>query len=203
MSFARLALVELQLVLKCLDTPSILAAARCYRFTLAAASHPFAWIHAPPPRVCSLTPNLPVLLSRSLLRFVRGVDMRWIIVSLADDRFVHYQQELKTICSLPSILQFDTLSRGGLPLAPVLGLPCFQNLQSLAHDSCDDPELGAALPRLLRLHTLRIQEPIREALLESFQNIPSLTDLHVDLSRTNISRQPTSLPLATAGNSNS
>jgi len=41
--FDRLATVELQLIMRCCDQPTLIALARCSRFTLAAASHPFAW----------------------------------------------------------------------------------------------------------------------------------------------------------------
>jgi Ran GTPase-activating protein (RanGAP) involved in mRNA processing and transport len=41
--FDRLATVELQLIMRCCDKRTLLALARCSRFALAAASHPFAW----------------------------------------------------------------------------------------------------------------------------------------------------------------
>jgi Ran GTPase-activating protein (RanGAP) involved in mRNA processing and transport len=41
--FSRLATVELQLIMRCCDQFTLLALARCSRFTLAAASHPFVW----------------------------------------------------------------------------------------------------------------------------------------------------------------
>jgi len=60
MSLQSLAVVELQLVMQCLDRLSLLALARCSRALLAAALHPFPWKHVvvdlrcsgsePPPR---------------------------------------------------------------------------------------------------------------------------------------------------------
>jgi len=41
--FARLATVELQLIMRCCDQPTLIALARCSRFALAAASSPFVW----------------------------------------------------------------------------------------------------------------------------------------------------------------
>ena len=41
--FGRLAAVELQLVMRCCDQSTLIALARCSRFALAAASHPFVW----------------------------------------------------------------------------------------------------------------------------------------------------------------
>ena len=46
MSLQRLATVELQLIMQCCDAQSLLALARCSRFTFAAASNPFAWRRA-------------------------------------------------------------------------------------------------------------------------------------------------------------
>jgi len=51
MSFDQLAAVELQLLMRCCDAQSLLALARCSRFTLSAASNPFAWRFLSPPSV--------------------------------------------------------------------------------------------------------------------------------------------------------
>ena len=50
-NFQRMATVELQLVMQHCDAQSLLALARCSRFTFAAASNSFAWRCAPPVRV--------------------------------------------------------------------------------------------------------------------------------------------------------
>lgn len=51
MSFDQLAAVDLQLLMRCCDAQSLLALARCSRFTLSAASNPFAWRFLSPPSV--------------------------------------------------------------------------------------------------------------------------------------------------------
>jgi len=53
MSLQSLAVVELQLVMQCLDRLSLLALARCSRALLAAASHPFPWQHIESDLACA------------------------------------------------------------------------------------------------------------------------------------------------------
>jgi len=82
MPLTSLAAVELQLVMQCLDRPSLLALARCNRALLAAASHPFAWQCMP--AVLSLRcaggeplpPSLPVRFFRAAANWVAAAGRR-------------------------------------------------------------------------------------------------------------------------------
>lgn len=76
MSLSSLHTIELQLCMHTLDQQSLLQFARCSRATLAAASAPFAWLHHVA-TICTVQPKLDRL-SGSLLRFARGVHLRWL-----------------------------------------------------------------------------------------------------------------------------
>jgi hypothetical protein len=81
-SFARLAAIEVQLVMQHCDQRSLISLARCSRLTFEAASHPFAWrgaspvivdvfrslrlLRQTPPRLCSLA-----VLDSSIRRLLR------------------------------------------------------------------------------------------------------------------------------------
>ena len=77
--FSRLAAVELQLIMRCCDQSTLLALARCSRFTLAAASSPFAWQLLSP---INLQCDWPLLLSKSLLRHA-DIRVTWRLLSAA------------------------------------------------------------------------------------------------------------------------
>jgi hypothetical protein len=69
MNLSHLATVEMQLIMHFLDHASLLALARCSRFTLACASADFAWQSLSPLPVL-VRPDLNSLLEHSLIRFV-------------------------------------------------------------------------------------------------------------------------------------
>ena len=77
--FDRLAAVELQLIMRCCDQSTLIALARCSRFTLTAASSPFVWQLLLPVDVRC---DWPLELSgrpqpeRSLLRH-EGINVTW------------------------------------------------------------------------------------------------------------------------------
>jgi hypothetical protein len=85
--FSRLATVELQLVMRCCDQPTLIALARCSRFALAAASSPFVWQPQPP---ITLQCDWPLQLSErlrtenSLLRHA-DISVTWRLRSKAAD----------------------------------------------------------------------------------------------------------------------
>jgi hypothetical protein len=93
MSLSTLATVELQLIMHCCDISSLLALARCSRFTLAAASDCFAWKCAPPLAVQWIMLYQPptyviVQIFSSLVRLGR-ISLTWHLSpqSLAQDDF--------------------------------------------------------------------------------------------------------------------
>ena len=65
---SRLATVELQLIMQCCDVKSLLALARCSKFTLACADSQFAFKYSNELNVTSHEPNLAQKLSSPLLR---------------------------------------------------------------------------------------------------------------------------------------
>ena len=83
--FDRLALVELQLIMRCCDQSTLIALARCSRFTLAAASHPFVWQPLSPIALqcdCPLQLSDRLLAKHSLLRHA-DISVTWRLRSNA------------------------------------------------------------------------------------------------------------------------
>jgi Ran GTPase-activating protein (RanGAP) involved in mRNA processing and transport len=83
--FSRLATVELQLIMRCCDQPTLIALARCSRFALAASSSRFVWQPQPP---ITLQCDWPLELSErlrtatSLLRYA-DINVTWRLRSKA------------------------------------------------------------------------------------------------------------------------
>lgn len=107
MSFGRLATVELQLVMHCCDRKSLLTLARCSRFTLRAASDPFAWRALSPLSFYSTRAGLADDLRTPLLRhfFVR------LLWQAGGDPNEPGDDELASLLSVPRITALDALRR--------------------------------------------------------------------------------------------
>jgi len=168
MSFQRLAVVEVQLVMQMCDLQSLLALAQCSRATLAAASHPFVWRGLPPLLVSSseLERVAPAALSASLLRFC-DVALRcpprvprWLIGAAADSQT---EDTLRLIESIPRLRALDVLRFKGLRLdhwRRMLAHPALRTLTALrvgAGDRHDDGGVGGALIPLLAAHCSQLQ----------------------------------------------
>jgi hypothetical protein len=102
MSISILATVELQLIMHCCERKSLLALARCCRFTLAAASELFAWKHANPP-VSELGDDHPLAsivssVSSSLVRF-GSIEVDFRLSRQHVDSLV--VEDFNRLCSLP------------------------------------------------------------------------------------------------------
>jgi len=167
-----LAAVELQLALQWLDSRSRLAAARCSRRLLQAASAPFAWRDAPPMAVtakqlAAAPPDSPLL--------------RLIPLSLHLGRS-DSPADLTRIAQLPTIgvreLRLRHFGwREDSPLSSLLQRAALQSLQVISAPVTDIPphalRLVAQLPRLRSLSLLSSHEEV----VESLRAAPALTHL--------------------------
>lgn len=170
---AALAKVELQLVMHFLDCRSLLFFARSSRWLYAAADFDFAWKHAPPPRLLFSANrlSLPHQLSRSLLRHLSSVAVRWEGVWPGQSSACAYLATLLQILRI-STLQFNYME---------LNMAQWQQLgESRALDSLTGLELSWSRAPVGFLHHLT--------------RLPRLSSLSLDCYSTNNTDSLAELP---------
>ena len=130
--FRRLATVELQLIMQHCDQRTLLALARCSRFTLSAASHPFAWRALSPLSFPTTVADLGGRLRGSRLLAHCDVALRWQPPTnwwqpAVDDA------ELAAIESVPRLVELDTRARNvkSAELRRLLSHPALAGLTTL------------------------------------------------------------------------
>jgi hypothetical protein len=108
MSLSNLAVVELQLIMHCLDKSSVLQLARCSRFTLSCASTPFAFQTLSPVffEVHELDANLGLQLGASLLRHCQ-IQLRWLRPAVNYTQPPLTELELSSIEAIPNLVSLD------------------------------------------------------------------------------------------------
>jgi hypothetical protein len=186
--FSRLANVELQLVMQCLDQQSLIRFARCDKDTLATASLPFAWSALPLLRIDVQRAELGVSqwLDSPLLRhtatslrlgYVSGMDrqMAWLT------RQVHALPRLRALHST-LMHEVDRLLPGlfGQPVFPLAGLRSLYVRDDIGSQLVRT--LATYCPHLstLHVHLPRAAPAYPGAFLGLLSQMAQLTDLHVD-----------------------
>ena len=172
-SLDRLATVELQLILQCLDKRSKLRSARCSRQLLQAADHPFAW-QGPSVAVSSFRqPQLGSLIRRSLLRHAP------IKMDLNSDLPV------PEVAAIPRLRELSISHRCSADLAlHLLQLPSLQGLQTLRVVTSFPESALQLLPSLPALHTLQCCDPETDEPVDWrwLPALPALTALDLSFS---------------------
>lgn len=157
MSFARLAQVELQLIMHACDLRSLLALARCCRFSLAAASHDFAFSCLSPVGFRSTRPNLAGNIRNSLLRFA-DIGVRWAVPKRSTPFFsmqpapLVSADEMNAIVAIPRLRSLDVGSRAGLDWTIFLKLPGLANLTALTGGQSSRGAIDTDATKLLAIH---------------------------------------------------
>jgi len=176
----RLAMVELQLILQQLDTPSKLRLARCCRHTLAAASGALAWAGAAPVRVSfhSLR-TLPSHAAQSALQHCMPL-------TLCELYGLHDGWQARLQPHAP-FFGFDAAKLFPATIQAVLQLPSLQRLRWLRFDmplreAAEAETLVAGLPMLQSLVLGSAVDDRPAALLPLLQAgaLPQLTEVNCD-----------------------
>jgi hypothetical protein len=199
-----LATVELQLVLRCLDGHSRLAAARCNKKLFAAASHPFAWPQDP---LFMLRVENDWVVMEELGVRVRGSLLRLasihLLVQLRDHASAVLRSEIFALPNAHGITVHPPTRYASVPadfLLPLLRHPAAPQLRvldvgCLYFYRCSSAELQQ-LQTLPRLHSLSFGDTACDnlATLESLSLLSSLTHLTLNMERHQARLLP-SLPL--------
>ena len=148
MPLSSLRTVELQLCMQLLDQPSLLKFARCNRNTLAAASSPCVWLHQVA-TICTVQLELERF-SSSLLRFARGVHLRWLSPDLASPTRPLTPPTRWLLPSLPlPIVGLEVRGWSGVQWAATLMSPRFSQMRVLRFEIAGKhTAVGPALPFL-------------------------------------------------------
>lgn len=176
MPLSNLPKVLLQLVMHSLEQSSLLRFARCCRFTLNAASDPFAFHLLPPIQICSVQRDLPTLLDRSLCRFSRKLAVRWCTLPTSP----RVDGDMRGILGLPHLYSLDALGLANCPWSRHLAYRAFRSLHVLAIDVA--PALAAdwSILPTLKLHTMHLRGQSQDSILAILPQLHSLTDLTLE-----------------------
>ena len=185
--FRSLATVELQLVMQHCDLNTLLALARCSRFTLSAASHPFAWRALSP---LSFPTTVASRLHGSRLLAHCDVALRWMSATKERGQPDVDDAELAAIGSVPRLVELDTHAREvkSAQMQRLLSHPSLAGLTALHTGGGQlDGTCTALLPlHQPRLRTLSVQidhdSDADPRLLAPLPQLPALTDLSLDAS---------------------
>jgi hypothetical protein len=197
MPFSALASIELQLIMQCCDSISLLRLARCCRNTMAAADAPFAWLHASslPLTIASVAqlsdPHFTIPSGR-LLRHV-GLSVRWPHRAVARGWQGPVSEEEMTGMArlLPHVRALDASARQlrGEDVCALLnheGVAQWSGLRILLLNKShmfllDEQCLRLIAARLPRLHTLGVSLSFdcTARALEPFATSDHLTDLRL------------------------
>jgi len=203
MSFDRMATVELQIVMQHCDLRTLLALARCSRFTFAAASNAVAWrglspleldfAHPPAPEAGAWQrlrrwirpPPLPPLplaqrLSGSLLRFC---DIR---INWTNDRGSPFSPvtdaELDALAAIPRLCALNSCGRWTACSAEIESLARRPGLRGLGALVCCKRQLGESSIGALADHCPRLSTVTTAGSIATdppLHHLPALTDLTV------------------------
>jgi hypothetical protein len=182
MPFSRLAVVEVQLVMHCLDRHSLLRFARCNRATLAAASCEFAWNGVDPFKIDlhhhDVDFNTADRINASLMRFC-AINITWN----ASYRNEYVGPVSAIIIRIPRVVRIN-VKLYGISAAmwnTLLSHPSMARVTALKDCSGSlgdaNPFIIARLPRLQALHMCHISKKSIE--LQSLGSFPHLTDLNI------------------------
>ena len=189
--FQRLATVELQLIMQHCDFKTLLALARCSRFALSAASHPFAWRALPPLSFPTTVADLGGRLRGSRLLAHCDVALRWLPSTQERWQPDVDDAELAAIESVPRLVELDVRAREveGSQMKRLLchsALAGLTALHSSAHAGRMDADYTSQLLCQTRLRTLSLRmshDPESDPrLLASLPQLPALTDLSLSAS---------------------
>ena len=187
--FQRLATVELQLVMQHCDLSTLLLLARCSRFTLSSASHPFAWRALSPLSFSTTVARLGGRLRGSRLLAHCDVALRWLPPTNWWRQAAVENAELAAIESMPRLVELDTCSREvkSAELRRLLSHPALTGLTALHSDTRQmDNSCTTLLPlQQPRLRTLSLlashNSTANQHLLAPLARLHALTDLSLDV----------------------
>jgi len=186
--FRRLATIELQLITQHCDLNTLLALARCSRFTLSAASHPFAWRALSPLSFPTTVADLGANLRGSRLLAHCDVALRWVHPTPEWYQLTVSDAELAAIDSVPRLVELDACARKvqGAEFRRLLSRPALAGLTALhtAMRQMDDSCIALLPLHQPRLRTLSLQisrdSVADQHLLAPLALLPALTDLSLD-----------------------
>ena len=177
-AFGRLAVVELQLVLQCCDRRSLVRLARCSRFTLTAAAHPFAWRSLPLRLHCSRPSEIaawrPLQSAESLQLRHADLTVHWTLESAASAEEVAAALSLPRLCSLVIDVVNDD---GRLGDEPTLGEPTSIALVNALRSQLDDRRPSPNFVLSLSLRYQKIGAAGSAAIVDLVERSQSLTRL--------------------------
>jgi hypothetical protein len=180
MSFSRLATVEMQLVMHCLDRHSLLRLARCNRTTLVAASHDFAFRHlCPLPMALHCTPDLGNALRQSLLRYCT-IELVW--TSEQDIGSLHpSDKEIARITDIDRLRRIDARPRFNImsdDWNKLLSSPSLKYVTSISTNGVGLSQ-SSCISHLNHLDTIHLAYTRHSILLTSMYTCTNLTRLSV------------------------
>jgi hypothetical protein len=187
MSLARLATVELQLIMQYCDVGSLLRLARCSSITLSSACSDFPWRFAP--SIAALFPS-PILLQLRSSRLLRHchVDLtckvsdagRYKVEPLSDDEFA-------SLLSVQKVHSFDAIERFRISMdqwRAMMQHPNFNNITSLSVALLEDVHVNFTsllthLQKLNHLHIRHVSGNLPSGCLDALPALPALQSLHL------------------------
>ena len=186
--FRRLATVELQLIMQHCDLSTLLALARCSRFTLHAASHSFAWRALSPLSFPTTVADLGANLRGLRLLAHCDVALRWLPPKEGWRQPKVGDAELAAIESVPRLVELDARARE-VKSAQMRRLLSHPSLTGLTTLHCDARHMDDACTSQLPLHHARLRTLLLmmsrgsdadPRLLAPLPQLPALTDLSLD-----------------------
>ena len=182
MPFTSLHSIELQLILRFCDPPSILALARCCQATLGAAANAFAWDAATPIRVSFLRDGLGQEANQRLLRHV-PIALFW--PAGVDKSAANVDRFLAVAECLPNLSSIEVQARALLSdtLSALFELPSCRRLRFLSIDAhYFKPkhlrQLAVQCPQLHTLHLSQLRSP-PQRFVDLIPTLTALRSLHL------------------------